>query len=90
MYKLEESIVIMWNPDLGNFFFLSVLVRLLNKWNSFMEMFRMEMITVYFPDTVEEWMEENVKEYMDKLHSLAKDVERIVKLKGQQKSLKNL
>lgn len=53
-----------------------------------MEMFRMEMTTVYFPNTVEEWMEENVNEYMDKLHSLARDVERIVQLKGQQKSRK--
>lgn len=63
---------------------LSVL-RLLNEWDHFMEMFRMEMMAVYSPDTVEEWMEENVNQYMDLLHSLAKDVEHIVKLKGQPK-----
>lgn len=49
----------------------------------------MELMTVYFPDTVDEWMEENVNQYMNKLHSLAEDVERIGKLKGQPKSLKH-
>ncbi|XP_026772626.3 beta-N-acetylhexosaminidase isoform X2 [Pangasianodon hypophthalmus] len=71
-------------------YFKGVLIKLMNEWDHFMEMFRMEMLVVYFPDTVEEWMEENVNQYMDKLHSLAKDVEHIVKLKGQPKSLKTV
>lgn len=48
------------------------------------------MMAVYFPDTIEEWMEENVNQYMDKLHGLAKDVERIGKLVGQPKSFKTV
>lgn len=47
----------------------------------------MEMTAVYFPDTVEEWMEENVYQYMDTLYGLAKDAERIGKLKGKPRSL---
>ncbi|XP_047005852.1 beta-N-acetylhexosaminidase isoform X2 [Ictalurus punctatus] len=64
-------------------YFKGTLNKLLNKWDHFMAMFKMEMLTVYFEDTVEEWMEENVNQYMDKLNSLDKDVERIVQLKGK-------
>lgn len=64
-----------------------VLFRVAEEWNGFMEKFRREMSTIFFPDTVEEWMEENVNQHLDKLHSLAKDLERIDKFKGQPKNL---
>lgn len=50
----------------------------------------MEMEAIYFPDTVEEWMEENVNANMDLLRDNARDAERILKLNGQPKSLKTL
>lgn len=47
-------------------------------------------MTVYYADTVDEWMEENVNEHMNKLHSLDEDVQRIVQFKGQEKSLNQI
>ncbi|KAM9457058.1 hexosaminidase D [Clarias gariepinus] len=63
------------------------IIKVAEEWNGFMEKFRREMSTIFFPDTVEEWMEENVNQHLDKLHSLAKDLERIDKFKGQPKNL---
>lgn len=62
----------------------------MDKWETYIENFRMEMEAIYFPDTVEEWMEENVNANMDLLRENARDAERILKLNGQPKSLKTL
>lgn len=62
----------------------------MDKWETYIENFRMEMEGIYFPDTVEEWMEENVNANMDLLRENARDAERILKLNGQPKSLKTL
>uniref|UniRef100_A0A673WKL9 beta-N-acetylhexosaminidase n=1 Tax=Salmo trutta TaxID=8032 RepID=A0A673WKL9_SALTR len=69
-------------------FFQGRLKKLLDKWETYIENFRMEMEGIYFPDTVEEWMEENVNANMDLLRENARDAERILKLNGQPKSLK--
>uniref|UniRef100_A0A8K9UDU6 beta-N-acetylhexosaminidase n=1 Tax=Oncorhynchus mykiss TaxID=8022 RepID=A0A8K9UDU6_ONCMY len=71
-------------------FFQGRLKKLLDKWETYIENFRMEMEAIYFPDTVEEWMEENVNANMDLLRENARDAERILKLNGQPKSLKTL
>ncbi|XP_071252117.1 hexosaminidase D isoform X1 [Salvelinus alpinus] len=71
-------------------FFQGRLKKLLDKWETYIENFRMEMEGIYFPDTVEEWMEENVNANMDLLRENARDAERILKLNGQPKSLKTL
>ncbi|XP_046722925.1 beta-N-acetylhexosaminidase isoform X1 [Silurus meridionalis] len=58
-------------------YFKKELTRLVKEWDHFMKNFKMEMIAIYFPDTVEKWMKENVNQYMNELHSLAKVVESI-------------
>lgn len=66
---------------------LSIPDRFLNKWETFIEKFQTEMDKIFYADTVEEWIEENVNIYLDKVRSLAKDMEQTLKLKGQPKSL---
>ncbi|KAJ8251214.1 hypothetical protein GJAV_G00218560 [Gymnothorax javanicus] len=74
------------NPRRLNFF-RHKLEKLLLNWESFLEKFRSQMETIYFPDTIEEWMDEYVNVHMDKLRSMSADVNRIGKLKGRPKSL---
>ncbi|XP_066498922.1 beta-N-acetylhexosaminidase isoform X2 [Hoplias malabaricus] len=61
--------------------------KMLVDWESFLGNFRTEMETIFFPDTVEEWFEENVNEQMDKLRGMVEDVERIYDLNGRPKTL---
>lgn len=44
------------------------------------------MEAIYFPDTVEEWLEENLNQRMDILHQMAQDVKRINQRQGRPKS----
>ncbi|MBN3303827.1 HEXDC Hexosaminidase, partial [Amia calva] len=61
------------------------LSKLLEDWESYLQNFRTHLEDIFFPDTVEEWMEENVNEYMDQLRSLATDFEAVIKRGGQPK-----
>ncbi|KAG7459442.1 hypothetical protein MATL_G00210820 [Megalops atlanticus] len=73
------------NPrNLG--FFMEKLKKLLDEWETYMENFRSQMEAIFFPDTVEEWMDENVNRNMDRLRKMVGDAERIMKLKGRPKS----
>lgn len=74
------------NPRRLNFF-RQKLEKLLLNWESSLEKFRSQMEAVYFPDTIEEWMDEYVNDHMDKLRRMSADVDRIAKLKGRPKSL---
>ena len=58
-------------------------VRLLDKWETYIEDFRVEMGAIFFTDAVEEWMEENVNTELDIMRECAEDAERILKLNGQ-------
>ncbi|XP_028843452.1 hexosaminidase D [Denticeps clupeoides] len=69
-------------------FFKDNLQMVLDGWTVYMESFRAQMEAIFFPDTVEEWMEENVNYQLELLHDLVEDAERIMKLNGQPKSLK--
>ncbi|XP_051572853.1 hexosaminidase D-like isoform X2 [Myxocyprinus asiaticus] len=72
------------NPrNLG--FFKDSLKKLLDEWDSFLLTFRQSMEAIYYPDTLEEWLEENVNEHIERLHEMVIDVERIIKLNGQPK-----
>ncbi|NXL63129.1 HEXDC Hexosaminidase, partial [Chordeiles acutipennis] len=53
--------------------FGSKVLKLHEDWESFVRDLRTHMETVYFPDTVEEWMEENVNPYLDQLRDLVRD-----------------
>lgn len=63
-----------------------VLNRLLDEWDTFLLAFRRSMEEIYYSDTLEEWLEENVNEHIETLHDMVVDVERIIKLNGQPKS----
>lgn len=73
------------NPrNLG--FFQHSLKLLLEEWDTFLLTFRRSMEEVFYSDTLEEWLEENVNEHIEKLHEMVVDVERIIKLNGQPKA----
>ncbi|XP_056392857.1 hexosaminidase D-like isoform X2 [Hyla sarda] len=55
------------------------------EWESHIQALRTQLDSIYFPDTVEEWMEENVNLYMDPLREMAKDFQEILQLNAQPK-----
>ncbi|KAL7860386.1 hypothetical protein AOLI_G00167350 [Acnodon oligacanthus] len=69
-------------------YFKTKLRKLQDGWESFLEKFRKVMEDIFFPDAVEEWMEDNVNEQMTKVRSMVQDTERIYDLDGHKKSLK--
>lgn len=72
------------NPrNLG--FFKDDLKKMMDEWDSFLLTFRENMEAIFYPDTLEEWLEENVNEHIETLHNMVVDVERIIKLNGQPK-----
>ncbi|NXJ38475.1 HEXDC Hexosaminidase, partial [Ciconia maguari] len=53
--------------------FGSKVLKLHEDWEGFVRDLRAHLERVYFPDTVEEWMEENVNPYLDQLRDLVRD-----------------
>ncbi|NXJ97176.1 HEXDC Hexosaminidase, partial [Corythaixoides concolor] len=53
--------------------FGSKVLKLHEDWESFVRDLHAHLERVYFPDTVEEWMEENVNPYLDQLRDLVRD-----------------
>ncbi|NXE29754.1 HEXDC Hexosaminidase, partial [Ardeotis kori] len=53
--------------------FGSKVLKLHEDWESFVRDLRAHLERVYFPDAVEEWMEENVDPYLDPLRDLVRD-----------------
>ncbi|NWW87862.1 HEXDC Hexosaminidase, partial [Rhynochetos jubatus] len=53
--------------------FGSKVLKLHEDWESFVSDLHAHLERVYFPDTVEEWMEENVNPYLDQLRDLVRD-----------------
>ncbi|KAK1162884.1 hexosaminidase D-like [Acipenser oxyrinchus oxyrinchus] len=60
--------------------------KLHDDWEKFIQDLYIHMGKIYFPDTVEEWMEENVYFYMDQLKELVKDYKQIIQLNGRPKT----
>ncbi|XP_067912075.1 hexosaminidase D-like isoform X2 [Heterodontus francisci] len=60
--------------------FGSDVLRVHKQWEEYLGNFRVQMEKIYFPDTVEEWMEENVNLYMDPLREFVKDYKEIIAL----------
>lgn len=58
----------------------------MNEWDAFLITFQQIMNAVFYPDTLEEWLEENVNEHIGRLNEMVVDVERIIKLNGQPKA----
>ncbi|NXP93181.1 HEXDC Hexosaminidase, partial [Passerina amoena] len=53
--------------------FGSKVLKLHEDWESFVRDLREQLERIYFPDTVEEWLEENVNPYLDQLRDLVRD-----------------
>ncbi|NXL29917.1 HEXDC Hexosaminidase, partial [Glaucidium brasilianum] len=53
--------------------FGSKVLKLHEDWESFVHDLRAHLERVYFPDTVEEWLEENINPYLDQLRDLVQD-----------------
>ncbi|XP_054036217.1 hexosaminidase D isoform X1 [Dryobates pubescens] len=66
--------------------FGSKVLKLHEDWESFVRDLRDQLEKVYFPDTVEEWMEENVSPYLDQLQDLVQDYQAIIRLNGRPKA----
>lgn len=55
------------------------------EWESHIQALRTQMDSIFSPDTVEEWMEENVNPIMDHLRELARDFQEILPLNARPK-----
>ncbi|NXD40726.1 HEXDC Hexosaminidase, partial [Copsychus sechellarum] len=53
--------------------FGSKVLKLHDDWESFVRDLHAQLDRIYFPDIVEEWMEENVNPYLDQLRDLVRD-----------------
>ncbi|NXK44581.1 HEXDC Hexosaminidase, partial [Chauna torquata] len=53
--------------------FGSKVLKLHEDWENFVRDLRAHLESIYFPDTVEEWIEENVNPYLDQLRDLVRD-----------------
>ncbi|XP_063171251.1 hexosaminidase D-like [Candoia aspera] len=56
-------------------------------WESVIQTLRSHMESIYFPDTVEEWMEENVNPHMDRLREFVRDFKEVIRLNARPKNL---
>ncbi|XP_069726102.1 hexosaminidase D-like [Phaenicophaeus curvirostris] len=65
--------------------FGSKVLKLHEDWESFIRELHGHLERVYFPDTVEEWMEENVNPYLDQLRDLVRDYQAIIRLNARPK-----
>ncbi|XP_053550718.1 hexosaminidase D [Bombina bombina] len=68
--------------------FSDKVLKLHEEWEAITKSLRSELETIYFPDTVEEWMEENVNPYMDPLREFVKDLQEIIPLNAQPKAMR--
>ncbi|EMP36918.1 Hexosaminidase D [Chelonia mydas] len=67
--------------------FGSKVLKVHEDWENFIQNFRSQLESIYFPDTVEEWMEENVNPYMDRLREFVRDYREIIRLNAKPKAL---
>ncbi|KAM4698602.1 hexosaminidase D-like [Rhinophrynus dorsalis] len=58
-----------------------------NDWDNLTASLRTQLETIYFPDTVEEWMEENVNPILDPLRQMVKDLQEILPLNARPKAV---
>ncbi|XP_068764878.1 hexosaminidase D-like [Struthio camelus] len=65
--------------------FGSRLLKIHDDWESFVRTLRSQLESIYFPDTVEEWLEENVNPYLDPLRDLVRDYRAIIRLNARPK-----
>ncbi|KAM8961740.1 hexosaminidase D-like [Pelodytes ibericus] len=66
--------------------FSAKLLKTHEEWESHIESLRSQLDAIYFPDTVEEWMEENVNPHLNLLREMVKDFNQILPLNAQPKA----
>uniref|UniRef100_A0A8B9P2W5 beta-N-acetylhexosaminidase n=1 Tax=Apteryx owenii TaxID=8824 RepID=A0A8B9P2W5_APTOW len=76
---LKESVVKVLEEESGG------RVQVHEDWESFVHNLRAQLESVYFPDTVEEWLEENVNPYLDPLRDLVRDYRAVIRLNARPK-----
>ncbi|KAH0631731.1 hypothetical protein JD844_019483 [Phrynosoma platyrhinos] len=67
--------------------FGSKVLKVHEDWESLIQNLRSHMEAIYFPDTVEEWMEENVNPHMDRLREFVRDFKETIRLNARPKTL---
>ncbi|XP_013920231.1 PREDICTED: hexosaminidase D-like isoform X2 [Thamnophis sirtalis] len=67
--------------------FGSKVLKVHEEWESIIQTLRSHMENIYFPDTVEEWMEENVNPHMDHLREFVRDFKEVIRLNARPKTL---
>ncbi|XP_066496784.1 hexosaminidase D-like isoform X2 [Tiliqua scincoides] len=67
--------------------FGSKVLKVHENWETFIQTLRSHMDSIYFSDTVEEWMEENVNPHMDRLREFVRDFKEILRLNARPKTL---
>lgn len=60
--------------------------RVCTEWEKFLEIFRTTMETIFFSDTVSEWLDVYVNPYMETLRTIVKDYSDIIKLNARPKT----
>ncbi|KAM6424536.1 hexosaminidase D-like isoform 1-T3 [Liasis olivaceus] len=66
--------------------FGSKVLKVHEDWESIIQTLRSQMESIYFPDTVEEWMEENVNPHMDRLREFVRDFKEVIRLNARPKT----
>ncbi|XP_058013037.1 hexosaminidase D-like isoform X1 [Ahaetulla prasina] len=67
--------------------FGSKVLKVHEDWESIIQTLRSHMESIYFPDTVEEWMEENINPHMDRLREFVRDFKEVIRLNARPKTL---
>ncbi|XP_042336643.1 hexosaminidase D-like isoform X2 [Sceloporus undulatus] len=67
--------------------FGSKVLKVHEDWENLIQTLRSHMEAIYFPDTVEEWMEENVNPHMDRLREFVRDFKETIRLNARPKTL---
>uniref|UniRef100_T1E6B1 beta-N-acetylhexosaminidase n=1 Tax=Crotalus horridus TaxID=35024 RepID=T1E6B1_CROHD len=67
--------------------FGSKVLKVHEDWENTIQTLRSHLESIYFPDTVEEWMEENVNPHMDRLREFVRDFKEVIRLNARPKTL---
>lgn len=61
--------------------------RVQEDWENLVQTLRAHLENIFFPDLVEEWMEENINPYLDRLRAFVKDYREVIRLNARPKVL---
>ncbi|XP_019368294.1 PREDICTED: hexosaminidase D-like isoform X2 [Gavialis gangeticus] len=67
--------------------FGSKVLKVQEDWENLVQTLRAHLESIFFPDLVEEWMEENINPYLDRLRRFVKDYHEVIRLNARPKVL---